>query len=188
MSLGKFSYFLDFFLLPPAIIFFLWLLPRELTLVSISLGLAFFLIGFLFWTLIEYAFHRWLLHGGTTLRRLHEAHHNNPEALFGTPPLVGMIQIMLCIFLPLYFVKPAAAGAMTAGMLFGYFVYIFVHWATHHLPISGSGYFAQVFAHARRRHMVHHYRGGAANFGVTTGLWDRLFGTEHERAGQRLPG
>lgn len=184
MNLGRFSYFLDFFLLPPAIIFFLWILPQELTLLGVGLGIAFFVSGFLFWTLIEYVFHRWVLHGWPVLRRLHESHHREPEALFGTPPLVGLIQIALCIFLPLYFVKPAAAGAMTAGMLLGYLAYISVHWVTHHVRPAGSGY----LAHARRRHMVHHYRGGAANYGVTTGFWDRVFGTEHERAVQGLPG
>ena len=58
-------------------------------------------------------------------------------------------------------------------MLIGYAAYMFVHHATHHLKIEPGDWLYE----ARVRHMAHHYR-DATNFGVSTGFWDRVFGTE----------
>jgi len=182
MHLGKFSYFLDFFIIPPVVAYFLYLLPYELSLMSGGISAAAILGGFVLWTLIEYAFHRWLLHEWPPLRHLHDEHHEHPEALFGTPPLVGVLQIALCVFVPLWFVGPVTAAGVTAGMLAGYLAYISVHWATHHVRDPRIGYLVR----ARRRHMLHHYRAGRANFGVSTGFWDRVFGTEHLRTTQQV--
>lgn len=181
MHLGKFSYFLDFFVIPPVVLFFLYRLPYEFSAMKGGFSLAAVLAGFFAWTFIEYAFHRWLLHDCPGVKHLHDEHHERPEALFGTPPLVGVIQISLCVFLPLSFIGPVSAAGVTAGMLAGYLAYISVHWATHHVREPRSAYLIR----ARRRHALHHYRAGQTNFGVTTGFWDRLFGTEHLRSGQR---
>ena len=182
MHLGKFGYFLDFFIIPPVVAFFLYLLPYELSLMRGGVGIVAVIAGFFIWTFVEYAFHRWLLHEWPYLRHLHDEHHQNPDALFGTPPLVGVIQISFCIFLPLWFVEPVTAAGLTAGMLAGYLAYISVHWATHHVHDPKIGYLVR----ARRRHMLHHYRAGQTNFGVSTGFWDWVFGTQHLRPHHRL--
>ena len=62
-------------------------------------------------------------------------------------------------------------------MLVGYLVYVFVHHASHHLRIAPG----HILYRARMRHLAHHHRDDS-NYGVTTGLWDRAFGT----AGRRL--
>ncbi len=180
MHLGRFAYFLDFFIIPPAVIFFLYLLPYELSLMRGGVGAVSVVAGFFVWTLVEYVFHRWLLHEWPWLRHLHDEHHQEPDALFGTPPLVGVIQISFCVFFPLWFVEPVTAAGLTAGMLAGYLAYISVHWATHHIHDPKTGYLIR----ARRRHMLHHYRAGQANFGVSTGFWDWVFGTGHVRSPQ----
>ncbi len=182
MHLGKFSYFLDFFIIPPVVLGFLYLLPYEMSLMKGGVSLAAVLGGFMLWTLVEYVFHRWLLHEWPLLRHLHDEHHEYPDALFGTPPLLGIIQIAVCVFLPLHFVEPVTAAGVTAGMLAGYLVYISVHWATHHLRNPNLSYLVR----AKRRHMLHHFREGQTNFGVSTGLWDRVFGTEELRQRQRI--
>lgn len=43
------------------------------------------LAGWLAWTGIEYALHRWVLHRLPPFKRLHEAHHARPTAYIGTP-------------------------------------------------------------------------------------------------------
>ena len=50
---------------------------------------------------------------------------------------------------------------------------MFVHHATHHGKIEPGHWLYP----SRVRHMAHHYRENI-NFGVTTGFWDRVFGTE----------
>jgi sterol desaturase/sphingolipid hydroxylase (fatty acid hydroxylase superfamily) len=51
-----------------------------------------------------------------------------------------------------------------------------VHHATHHWNIQPGDWLYE----ARVRHMAHHYR-DQSNFGITTGIWDKVFGTERER-------
>ena len=37
----------------------------------------------------------------------------------------------------------------------------------------------------KRRHMAHHFHDETGNFGITTFLWDRLFGTFYDKASDR---
>ena len=47
--------------------------------------------GFMFWGLLEYVLHRWLLHGPPSMaRRGHAQHHAEPRALISTPLFVIM--------------------------------------------------------------------------------------------------
>ena len=40
---------------------------------------------------------------------------------------------------------------------------------------------ARWFKAARRRHLVHHFDDHARGYGVSTGLWDHVFGTVAEK-------
>ncbi|HWH83720.1 MAG TPA: hypothetical protein VNU71_15920, partial [Burkholderiaceae bacterium] len=42
-------------------------------------------VGWVAWSAIEYALHRFVLHGVQPFRRWHEAHHQRPAALIGAP-------------------------------------------------------------------------------------------------------
>jgi sterol desaturase/sphingolipid hydroxylase (fatty acid hydroxylase superfamily) len=53
---------------------------------------------------------------------------------------------------------------------------MFVHHATHHFAIRPG----DCLYKARVRHMAHHYH-DSANFGVSTGFWDRAFNTTGAR-------
>lgn len=59
-----------------------------------------------------------------------------------------------------------------AGFLIGYLCYDLTHYATHHLPMR-NGYAKMV----KRHHMRHHYKSPEALFGVSSPLWDIVFGT-----------
>jgi sterol desaturase/sphingolipid hydroxylase (fatty acid hydroxylase superfamily) len=58
---------------------------------------------------------------------------------------------------------------MLAGVLVAYAWYLFVHYCAHHSP-------AIVPVSLRKHHRDHH-RFANRNYGVTTKLWDRAFGT-----------
>jgi sterol desaturase/sphingolipid hydroxylase (fatty acid hydroxylase superfamily) len=45
------------------------------------------------------------------------------------------------------------------------------------MNIPGSMGKSRWATNLKRHHALHHYRGGESNFGVTTRIWDRLFGT-----------
>jgi sterol desaturase/sphingolipid hydroxylase (fatty acid hydroxylase superfamily) len=174
VRLGSFSYFLDFILLPPIILaMLLWPVAMSDSHNAVYV-LLFFCFGLLTWTLIEYVFHRWLFHGGALFRALHDFHHEKPEELFGTPPVVGPVAIIIAFYIPAYALGVESTGGFAAGVLTGYLAYTSIHYAVH-ARLDGGAFLAR----ARRRHMLHHFAQGDANFGVTTGLWDYLFGTSY---------
>ena len=176
MRLGSFFYFLDFIILPPMILVMLaWAIATSDTHGAVYIS-TFFCLGLLAWTLIEYVFHRWLFHGGPLFRALHDFHHEKPEELFGTPPVAGPVAIVILCYLSACALGVDLAGSFSAGVLAGYLGYISIHYAVH-ARIDWPGAF---LGRARRRHMLHHFAQSDANFGVTTGLWDCLFGTSYE--------
>jgi sterol desaturase/sphingolipid hydroxylase (fatty acid hydroxylase superfamily) len=115
--------------------------------------------GIVSWTLAEYTFHRIVLHRLAPTQ--HRLHHANP----GKPVLSISWQIWVC-FAVVYLI---ADGAFLAGSLVAYAWYLFVHHCTHHsvdrLP-----------AFLIRYHNGHH-KLATRNYGVTTSLWDHVFGT-----------
>jgi sterol desaturase/sphingolipid hydroxylase (fatty acid hydroxylase superfamily) len=115
--------------------------------------------GIVAWTLAEYAFHRFVLHRLAPTQ--HRIHHANPDK----PVLSIFWQIWVC-FAVVYMI---AGGAFLAGSLVAYAWYLFVHHCTHHsvdrLP-----------AFLIRNHKGHH-KFATRNYGVTTTLWDHVFGT-----------
>jgi sterol desaturase/sphingolipid hydroxylase (fatty acid hydroxylase superfamily) len=58
--------------------------------------------------------------------------------------------------------------------MLGYLWYVSVHHIVHHWKAEPGTY-----AYAlKRRHMLHHHFDDMGNFGVTSGFWDRVFGTD----------
>jgi sterol desaturase/sphingolipid hydroxylase (fatty acid hydroxylase superfamily) len=115
--------------------------------------------GVVAWTLAEYLVHRFVLHD--LAPREHGIHHANPDE----PVLTIFWQIWVCFAL----VYLIAGGALLAGALVAYAGYLFVHHCAHHapdkLPLSLINH-----------HQIHH-RFATRNYGVSTTLWDRVFGT-----------
>jgi sterol desaturase/sphingolipid hydroxylase (fatty acid hydroxylase superfamily) len=136
------------------------------------------IVGVWFWTLVEYAMHRFIYHRVDLFKRYHEVHHASPQAYVGAPPGIGTGLIFLVSFAPLVEIAPALANGLTVGILSGYTIYMWVHHACHFWTAAPGGYLYRV----RLQHAVHHYRNDGGNFGVTTAFWDRVFATRVERA------
>ena len=175
MRMSKLAYFAEFFLFPPLI----WILVTTTFEGHVQSWLATYLFALGAWTLLEYLLHRFVFHHAPVLSELHERHHHHPLELIGTPAWISISAAVLGSAVPLYFVIGAeAAAAATSGLMTGYLAYVFVHYATHHFEARPDSYLHR----ARLRHAAHHYRGGDANFGVTTALWDHIFGTAWEKS------
>jgi sterol desaturase/sphingolipid hydroxylase (fatty acid hydroxylase superfamily) len=120
---------------------------------------AVFVGGVVSWTLAEYAVHRFVLHD--LAPREHGLHHANPDEAV----LTIFWQIWICFALA-YFI---AGGAFLAGALVAYAWYLFVHHCAHHghkhsrLPLL--------------KHHRSHHKFATRNYGVSTTLWDHVFGT-----------
>jgi len=128
--------------------------------------------GVLLWTLSEYVLHRYLYHVvESPLKVGHDLHHEEPRSLLGVPWWMTTIAV-LGVYYGLSLVSnPAIVGVVMAFAWIGYVGYCAMHHAFHH-----AHWRARWFVNARRHHMIHHARHNV-NWGVTTSLWDRVFGT-----------
>jgi sterol desaturase/sphingolipid hydroxylase (fatty acid hydroxylase superfamily) len=131
--------------------------------------------GFMSWGLLEYVVHRWILHGPPSLaRRGHAQHHAEPGALISTPLFVIMTGA-LAIWGLLGLVLPAGLAALLVfGLYAGYNYFALVHHVQHH-----RGKDVACVAYVRRLERLHHLHHArqVVNFGISTTIWDRLFGT-----------
>jgi sterol desaturase/sphingolipid hydroxylase (fatty acid hydroxylase superfamily) len=138
-------------------------------------SLLVFLAGLLLFSLIEYAFHRWLFHGTEqAMQRGHMRHHADPQGIgtlpFFLPPL--FLAVLVALFSRL--LELDYALLLGGGIACGYFVYGQCHAWIHRTR----------FKHplARRwaaSHHVHHHHPDR-NFGVTSPLWDVVLGTRYK--------
>ena len=110
-------------------------------------------------TLVEYVVHRFVLHGFAPIE--HRLHHANPDGAV----LTIFWQIWICFAL----VYLIAGGAFIAGALIAYAWYLFVHHRAHHGPDK--------LPLPLLKHHQSHHRFANRNYGVSTTLWDHVFGT-----------
>jgi sterol desaturase/sphingolipid hydroxylase (fatty acid hydroxylase superfamily) len=61
------------------------------------------------------------------------------------------------------------------GILVGLTLYDILHYYFHFGPETNIGWINNL----KRNHLKHHYRDSNKGFGVSTILWDKIFGTEH---------
>ncbi|MBA3900214.1 MAG: sterol desaturase family protein, partial [Bacteroidetes bacterium] len=142
-------------------------------------SLLFFIGGMFFWTFLEYLLHRYLFHftGETqTAQRihyvLHGVHHHfprNKNKLF-MPPLPGLVLIGILYFI-FKFIIGGYVFAFLPGLVTGYLFYVFLHYLIH--TIKPPKFLEHVWTH----HFMHHHRHSEKCFGVSTKIWDRVFGT-----------
>ena len=136
---------------------------------------AFVLIGLLGWTAVEYALHRFVLHGLQPFQRWHAEHHQRPRALICAPTMLSAMLIATLVFLPsLVLCDLWRACALTLGLVTGYLGYAVTHHATHHWRADSIWLKQRKQWHAR-----HHHAMEPQCYGVTSGFWDHAFGTAH---------
>ena len=175
MQLSRPSYYADFVIYPMAIVALLafGLLRAGAWRYWMLCCLA--LTGVAIWTLFEYLLHRYVLHHVPILHDMHEAHHADPSALVGTPSWLSLLLFLIGALLPVWWgLGSQPAGAITAGMMFGYLCYVGVHHITHHWRLQPG----TLLYRLKHRHARHHFSKRPGNFGVTTPFWDMVFGTD----------
>ncbi len=133
------------------------------------------IVGFMSYGLLEYLVHRWVLHGPPSMaRRGHTQHHAEPRALISTPLFVIMTGA-LAIWGLFGLVLPAGLAALLVfGLYAGYNYFALLHHRQHHRGTDLA--FGAYWRRLERLHHLHHHR-QVVNFGISTTMWDRLFGT-----------
>lgn len=139
----------------------------------------YFLSGLIFFTLFEYLMHRFLYHlpgvyeEGNIQHALHGIHHKFPrdKKLLVMPPVLSVL--LGSIILGINYIIFAESGfAFTGGFLFGYATYLSVHYIVHAFKPPKS-----IFKELWINHSIHHYHDDEKAFGVSSPLWDYIFGT-----------
>jgi sterol desaturase/sphingolipid hydroxylase (fatty acid hydroxylase superfamily) len=174
MKMSKFGYFFEFLLFPPLVGFATLLAFHSATPPKPAIWVIVYGGGLFGWTFIEYLLHRALFHHAPVLSAIHERHHHSPHDLIGAPAWASLLLGVIAAAIPSWAVFGfGLATAVTAGLVTGYLWYVFVHYASHYWRPRRNSYLYR----ARLRHARHHHQSNRGNFGVTTGIWDRVFGT-----------
>lgn len=147
-------------------------------------------VGVFVWSLMEYWLHRTLFHwkpdtwwGPRFHFFLHGVHHQWHRDRFRLvmPPAASLS--LGVVFFALTWVAGAALSflldprwiwAFFGGVMFGYLVYDMVHYYVHHFKPR-----TRVGKWLRAHHMAHHHNKlfKDKKFGVSSTLWDHVFGT-----------
>lgn len=139
-----------------------------------------FFLGLFVFTWVEYNVHRYLFHIPTTTPRrkrfqyiMHGVHHEYPKdkERLAMPPLLSVTIATTLVVVAQAAMKEYSFSAL-AGFLVGYAGYLFVHYIIH--AYSPPKNFLKAIW---RNHVMHHYKDGGIAFGVTSPLWDYIYGT-----------
>lgn len=159
--LTKREYYADFFITPPITCALAFLSLRDGAAVAAFIG------GLVMWTLYEYALHRWLSHCVWPLTIVHEWHHSRQRDYIALHPAAT-----ISLYAALWLAFGVQSSAFMVGFSAGYLFYSIAHTAFHYANIrSGNPFFR-----LKRHHALHH-KFHDVNYGVSTTIWDRVWGT-----------
>ena len=139
-----------------------------------------FAAGLFVFTIFEYVLHRYLYHlAPTTPERakiqytFHGVHHEYPKdkTRLAMPPALAII--VASFFFGLFFLLMGeAAYAFFPGFMVGYTGYLAVHFIVHAYAPPKN-----VLKQLWINHSIHHYKNPESNYGVSSPMWDYIFGS-----------
>ena len=181
----------------PIIAVLLWISP-----LGVLASTFYFAIGLLIWTFIEYLLHRFAFHAPDEIMRetheisaglalnepvipalpsmrhviyfiFHGVHHEYPSDSMRLvmPPVASLPMGVVAWFIFLLIFGGKAIPAF-AGLLVGYLIYDTTHFVLHHKSVPTA--FGKMI---KKSHMRHHFLDPDENYGVSSPLWDVVFGT-----------
>jgi 4-hydroxysphinganine ceramide fatty acyl 2-hydroxylase len=171
--------------------------PESSGPLGLAIGIAILFSGIMIWTLLEYIIHRFIFHADENIPDhplslqlhflLHGVHHKVPmdrERLVMPPALLAILSA--CVHLVagsfMFVLPPAIYKALFGSGFLGYVCYDMIHYSEHHSepssflmtgPVIGA-----YFRDLKRIHMKHHWNDlYHYGYGITSKLWDYVFGT-----------
>ena len=140
-----------------------------------------FVGGVFFWTIFEYLLHRFVFHytpANPFQERLvflfHGVHHqypNDKERL--VMPVTLSLLIAAVLLLVFRLLMGDLAWSFFSGFTAGYLAYDMTHYSIHHFKRPRIPWLASLW----KRHLDHHFRDTNKGYGVSSTIWDRVFGT-----------
>ena len=154
------------------------------TNLAVGTTVILFFAGWLTFTWVEYLVHRHVFHLETYNQwrtnfqyMVHGVHHEYPKDKdrLAMPPLLS-ITIATILLVLLKLVLGDYVFAFLPGFLVGYAGYLLVHYMVHvYAPPKN------IFKALWRNHSIHHYKEGDILFGVSSPLWDYVYGTTDKK-------
>lgn len=150
------------------------------TSISLGIGLLVMLGGYIFFTLVEYMMHKHFFHmePNTPIKdklqySVHGVHHDYPrdKDRLAMPPFVSAAYAAIS-YLLFTLIFGDYALFFLPGFLIGYASYLGVHFIVHAYN-PPKNFFKILWVN----HAIHHYKDPDIAFGVSTPLWDIIFGT-----------
>lgn len=140
------------------------------------------------WTLIEYLLHRFLFHyepksewGRKIHWTFHGVHHDYPmdSLRLVMPPGLSLIIASFFYIIFRFILGEVNSYPFMSGFLLGYLVYDITHYAMHHFAFRSKFYL-----NLKKHHMKHHFQNPHKGFGVSSIIWDGVFGTAYNKENQ----
>jgi sterol desaturase/sphingolipid hydroxylase (fatty acid hydroxylase superfamily) len=138
--------------------------------------------GVLTWGLIEYGLHRLVFHfdaqsekGRKLVYGMHLSHHTDPknmDDLFASLRLSLPLALGYCLLAWAVMRSWQSMVYLFIGLTAGYCYYEFMHYQAHHRSPR-----LRLFRYLKKYHLLHHHQTSALHFGVTSPVFDYLFGT-----------
>jgi len=145
-----------------------------------------FILGLFVWTLTEYIMHRFVFHyvpadKPWALRLhfiFHGVHHDYPSDArrLVLPPSVSIPLAALFYFLFNAILPANDVWGFFPGFILGYLIYDITHYAIHHFNFKGN-----IWKKIKQHHMLHHYQDPDKGYGVSSPLWDKIFGSDFNK-------
>ena len=107
------------------------------------------------------------------MERGHRRHHTNPNGIDSLPFFLPPIALLVIVGLYAQLMPLSYALLLTGVTAGGYFIYGQCHELIHRIRFKGP----LVRKWAANHHIHHHHPNH--NFGVTSPLWDMVFGTRY---------
>ena len=145
---------------------------------TLTIALISLLAGAASWTLAEYCIHRWMGHDRRFRKNMfaleHTAHHSKGD-YFAPAWKKGAAAVVVTAVLigpAILLAGPMAGSLYVVGLVAMYLAYELLHRLEHvHQGIGAYGRWA------RSHHFYHHFHDPSMNHGVTSPVWDMVFGT-----------
>ncbi|KAJ9066766.1 fatty acid alpha-hydroxylase [Entomophthora muscae] len=144
--------------------------------------------GVFMFGLVEYTIHRFLFHVDELIPdhpmclffhfMVHGVHHYLPmdRMRLVMPPVLSLAIGIPILLLTVKLLSIPLAFGFLSGLVVGYMIYDLMHYFLHHAV--GANLLPPHFQAMKTYHLAHHYQDPTVGFGITSKLWDRLFGTE----------
>ena len=154
------------------------------TSLSLWTTVGLFLLGLLSFTFVEYLVHRYVYHVSTHTEwrrkfqyNAHGIHHEFPKDKdrLAMPPLLS-ITVATILLLLFRLAMGDLTFAFLPGFLVGYASYLAIHYIVH-IYQPPKNFFRALWIN----HSIHHYKDGDTVFGVSSPLWDYVFGTMRKK-------